>query len=261
MKDKYSILISKEQSVNAGGTSFPAQEPIDLFAKGFVDIAESFTHTLKSKITSVPIEDGFSISDNIVDEPVVLKMVLLTGDLHRKRVSGWFDFESSEAFFDYKVAGLTGFAGEGVGDVTQELIEHLTNDTVELKKPEDGFEQLTKLKRDRTLLSVTGVFGHYENMLIEKLVIDESADTGLSLRAVVTMKQIRYAKKAKYIDAGVRVVTAKKAWELLMKLVNEKQAAYLKRVIAEQRKAAYLLKQDVKKVSVMDIYMAHPWGS
>ena len=262
MKEKYSILISSEQPVIAGGASIPAQEPLDLFVKGFVDIAETFTHTLKSKITSVPVEDGFSISDNIVDEPVTLKMVLLTGDLQRSRVSSDFNFQESDSYSDYSHSHDTGANDDVTEDeFRKSLLSQLKENTTKLKSPSEGFAQLTKLKRDRTLLTVTGVFGHYENMLIEKIVIDENVDTGLSLRASVTMKQIRYAGKAIFTSGGVRVVDPLKTWELLKKKVKTKHDEYLE-MLEAQKKAAELKKEKPKqKPTVTEIYSAHPWGA
>ena len=102
-------------------------------------------------ITQNPVENGSTISDHAYDNPTIFTFDIGMTDTAQGKVFGQFGF---------------------------------------LDRSVNAYRLLDKWKKDKTLLTVNGKYGFYENVLIQDINTDDTYLTSNGLRAVVTLQQL-----------------------------------------------------------------------
>lgn len=120
-----------------------------------IDVILSEEHTYDSDVTSHPVETGASITDNVVDKPLIISLDCII---------------SATPFGATQPLGGSLFA-VSIADVAQ--------------------DRLIALKATREPVTVEDSQGSFPNMIVEKLTFTRSAKTGRACAFKCTLKELR----------------------------------------------------------------------
>lgn len=127
-----------------------------------VDAVLEEQHSLKSRVTQYPIEDGGTISDHVYNEP---EAVTLTGFITNTPVGSE---PATLVRFDTSLQLATGLEGF---QAFQPPAGYAT-------AAEDGFQVLQRLRERRAPVTILSNLQRYENMVLTDLDIPRNAATG-----------------------------------------------------------------------------------
>lgn len=140
---------------------------------GIVDSYPQETHNLASSKTSYPVEDGASVTDNVVHEPDIITL--------EGYISNIMEIE------------------EGENDIAPEA------------RPTDGWARIRELKDRGEPLRVVTLLGAYENMIITRVDSTVDQTTGTALRFSITLEEMRSVSTRSVKLPPIKVATAKKS--------------------------------------------------
>lgn len=198
MPSRYEIYITGET---------PDGDATFTLLDGKMDLISSVNHMHKSRITTVPVQDGSVLTDNIRNEPVVLNLVAHVSDYYTEgaedQIAKIQELEDHLNRF-WQVSELLN-APQDLLKGTADFIKGIFREEPELGevqyqkkamgRPEQALADLLKKKTERTLLSVSTMLTSYDNLLIESLSFSESFETGRSLVVNITLKEVLFASQ------------------------------------------------------------------
>ena len=80
MAEEYEIRVQNNKNISSSVSSF--------LASGKIDIIEELNHSLSSKITQIPIEDGSSIVDHVRDKPKKVSVTIAVSNSSESQGEG-----------------------------------------------------------------------------------------------------------------------------------------------------------------------------
>ena len=130
-----------------------------------LDASLNELHTMNSKVTQFPVEDGATITDHVFNEPV---KVSINGIITNNPLP-----EPGESFF-----------GE------------LDNLPVPLYRAQAAYYDLLKIRENRLPVSIVTGLANYSNMMLNSLVINRNSRTGDSLEFTADFTHVKIVKSS-----------------------------------------------------------------
>lgn len=126
-----------------------------------VDAFISENYTFSNSATEIPIENGVTITDNIVEEPDEIQIEGFVGSI---------EFESNNSVNENTINGLI----------------PITN-----TRRDRAYNELVKLMKDKEAITITTGLSVYDNMVITSLEIPRDVNNGKDLHFTMTLRKLQ----------------------------------------------------------------------
>lgn len=169
-----------------------------LMASGVIDVIEEVTHSLNSKVTDVPLEDGSSIVDHVRDTPKKVTLTIAVSNSHTQSPLIEKNTKRMQEIRG-KFASIDPRAIDGFSEVELEALIDESNisissyDEVKAGRPKVALSELIDLKNSRQRVTISSFLYEYIDMIIDRISFSESAKTSSALFASVSFRQIKFA--------------------------------------------------------------------
>jgi len=161
-----------------------------------LDASLSESHTRDSQVTRNPIEDGSTVSDHVMLNPIKLTIEGLISDSPVSIIQSAVGTAVSSAsqLANSAIGGLGGaVAGNSVGGALGSLAGLLTGTP---RDPKDAFNELENIWKKRRPIKIITALKKYENMILTNLNVPRNAQIGKSLRFSATLEEIKIVKSS-----------------------------------------------------------------
>lgn len=187
-----------------------------------LDVSISETHEAAATLSQSQIEDGSTITDNVVLAPykltiegMVSKTPLNSSALLGSAATALGGAVGAAQSGSSAVSSLAGAAaGAALGSIGGLVSSALGADGgVKSREPKDVFAYLLELRDRRQPFEVVTALRHYENMILTSVSVPRNSQTTGGLRFTATMEKITYVKAVTVGDMGSVTSIASEAKE------------------------------------------------
>ena len=203
MAEQYSIWIQDESKSGDG-----------LLLKGNIDLVEDLDGSFKSRITSIPVEDGSVIADNVYDDPTVIKIkaiVTNTTSGGANAIQNQYEVNEATSLILGSFQSAQTLSEDELNQVRSIRRDAINQDNrIQSKRPSNALAELIELKNKRTFLRIDSLLRSYSNMLIESISYKENYGTGSALLVTIQLKEVIIAKRVEtnvYIIPSDQILT------------------------------------------------------
>ena len=156
-----------------------------------LDATISETHELEATVSKNPIENGSDITDNVRLQPRSLSIEGMITETPITLLGSAFGLFTGASFAvgETILGPLAGQAlAAGTGSLAG-LISNRNEDDADFKQK--AYDYLKELWRNRVPFTVVTTLERYENMVISKLSVPKSIETGRALRFTATFEEVQ----------------------------------------------------------------------
>lgn len=164
-----------------------------------VDASVNEVHSLPATVTEHPVEQGADVTDHVRLQPLSLTIQgLITNNPIGKPNSQADGIDFEQKTFEWEAAPLltAGVLGAIVGGVTDLLgldqrEAEARGFTQPFNRVGDVFQEFERLQREAEVITITTPLATYDNMVIENVDANMSAEAGGSLPFTLSARQVR----------------------------------------------------------------------